>query len=119
MKEYRFCMLFFLIFFSSSVCSETRIQVSISKKDKNRTSALMGLFNFFKGGIIGLGHGTCNNAGYNHMLTYFGSHMLDALGSHSNASLWGHAIGQTMAETKPEDTFPRWNFTWLVAILGS
>jgi len=132
MKNNLFCFLFILAFSCPPVLSDIVITLSGHEEremldctvtraiqdESTKKQARKGLITFLKGGCIGLAHGSLNKHGVNQILTFLGFHALENICIESNTATWGHAVGQTIAESSENNSFA-WNITWLLALLNA
>ena len=90
---------------------------------KKRKEMVMNFFCFLEGGGLGFVHGQINKNYNHHRITTFLTFCLFRTFHHHcseyNSGNWGHALGQTLAETTNRDRFPAYNISWLLAILNS
>ncbi len=112
----------FINFYGSFLLAEEVVEENL-KISKKRKEILVKLFCFVEGTVLGIAHGEINKRNNHDRITTFLTFCLFRTFQHNcsehNSGNWGHALGQTLAETTEKDRFPAYNISWLLAILNS
>ena len=99
------------------ICLPAYAETTQEKEDQKKKTIKTEIVNFLAGLSIGWTHGYLNNKGTDEAVTFIGACILNGQLEASRSSLWGQALGQSLAEATKECTLP-FNAMWLVALLA-
>ena len=99
------------------ICLPAYAETAQEKEDKKKETIKTEIVNFLAGLSIGYTHGLLNNKGTDEAVTFIGACILNGQIDASRSSLWGQALGQSLAEATKECALP-FNAMWLVALLA-